>query len=76
LISLDVVSLFTNIPIDLALDSISLRWPSISNRTNIKLPTCRMQLWMRSAPSPMISGLDFSSDTYSHVSFFMSRASA
>ena len=31
---------------------------------------------MRSAPSPVTSGFDFSPDTYPHVSFFMSRASA
>jgi len=36
LISLDVVSLFTNIPIDSALDSISKRWCFISEECNIE----------------------------------------
>jgi len=35
LISLDVTSLFTNVPLDLALDSISKRWPLIQNNTKI-----------------------------------------
>jgi len=34
-ISLDVISLFTNIPIDLALDSIYNRWSAISKICNI-----------------------------------------
>lgn len=35
LISLDVVSLFTNIPLDLALDSVSDRWRFIENKSAI-----------------------------------------
>jgi len=35
LISLDVISLFTNIPLDLALESVSKRWDSISSICNI-----------------------------------------
>jgi len=35
MISLDVTSLFTNVPIDLALESISRRWNSISQITSI-----------------------------------------
>jgi len=35
LISLDVVSLFTNIPIDLALDGVSRRWNFIRGHTNL-----------------------------------------
>ncbi|XP_018376461.1 PREDICTED: uncharacterized protein LOC108769774 [Trachymyrmex cornetzi] len=35
LVSLDVVSLFTNVPLDLAMDSINYRWSSISK--NIKI---------------------------------------
>jgi len=35
LISLDVTSLFTNVPLDLAIDSISRRWPSIQQKTKI-----------------------------------------
>ncbi|XP_018399364.1 PREDICTED: uncharacterized protein LOC108777067, partial [Cyphomyrmex costatus] len=37
LVSLDVVSLFTNIPIDLASDSVIKRWDSISKKTDIPL---------------------------------------
>ncbi|KAG5314520.1 MOS1T transposase, partial [Pseudoatta argentina] len=37
LISLDVVSLFTNIPIDLASDNVVRRWDSISKKTKILL---------------------------------------
>lgn len=37
LISLDVISLFTNIPLDLAIDGIRERWSSISSNTNIPL---------------------------------------
>ena len=33
LLSLDVVSLFTNVPLELALDSISNRWEYISQHT-------------------------------------------
>jgi len=36
--SLDVVSLFTNIPLNLALDSINNRWVHIEPRTKIKKP--------------------------------------
>jgi len=35
LISLDVTSLFTNVPLDLVLDSISKRWPLIQKNTKI-----------------------------------------
>ncbi|XP_071571138.1 uncharacterized protein [Temnothorax nylanderi] len=35
LISLDVVSLFTNVPIELTINSIEKRWDSISKRTHI-----------------------------------------
>jgi len=35
LASLDVVSLFTNVPIDLILNSIEKRWVHISTKTNI-----------------------------------------
>ena len=35
LISLDAVSLFTNIPIDMTLDSISNRWDYIKNKCSI-----------------------------------------
>ena len=35
LLSLDVISLFTNVPIDLILDGISNRWFLIENNTNI-----------------------------------------
>jgi len=35
LISLDVTSLFTNVPHDFALDSVSKRWPLIENNTKI-----------------------------------------
>lgn len=37
LISLDVVSLFTNVSIDLTLSSIRLRWSSISSKINIPM---------------------------------------
>jgi len=37
LISLDVISLFTNIPQDLAIDSIVKRWTSIEKNTNIPM---------------------------------------
>ena len=37
LVSLDVVSLFTNIPIDLASDSVVVRWDAISKKTKILL---------------------------------------
>jgi len=35
LLSLDVISLFTNVPLDLAIDSISKRWMYIQYNTNI-----------------------------------------
>jgi len=35
LISLDVVSLFTNVPLDLAIDSINKRWNYIERHTTI-----------------------------------------
>jgi len=35
LVSLNVISLFTNIPIDLAIESISIRWTHISSGCNI-----------------------------------------
>jgi len=35
LASLDIVSLFTNIPVDLALNNIEKRWVHISKKTNI-----------------------------------------
>ncbi|KYQ48579.1 hypothetical protein ALC60_12372, partial [Trachymyrmex zeteki] len=38
LASLDVVSLFTNIPVDLAVNSIDRRWDYISAKTNIIQP--------------------------------------
>jgi len=37
LISLDVVSLFTNIPQDLAIEGISKRWTLIEKNTNIPM---------------------------------------
>jgi len=37
LVSLDVTSLFTNVPIDLAMESIERRWDSISHNTLIPL---------------------------------------
>jgi len=37
LISLDIVSLFTNIPMDLALDGVTKRWDQIKNGTNIPM---------------------------------------
>lgn len=42
LVSLDVISLFTNIPIELALDSIANRWNHISGNCNI--PKCEFIL--------------------------------
>jgi len=38
LVSLDVISLFTNIPMNLALDSVNKRWSSISKGTKIPKP--------------------------------------
>jgi hypothetical protein len=35
LISIDVISLFTNIPLDLAIESVSKRWNFISTECNI-----------------------------------------
>jgi len=35
LISLDVTSLFTNVPLNLALDGLQKRWPLIESKTNI-----------------------------------------
>ena len=35
LLSLDVVSLFTNIPLDLALESVRIRWDHIKKKCNI-----------------------------------------
>jgi len=40
LISLDAVSLFTNIPTDLAMESVAIRWDQISKGT--KIPRCEM----------------------------------
>jgi len=42
LASLDVTSLFTNVPIDRALESIDSRWDSISNNTSILLSDFKM----------------------------------
>lgn len=35
LLSLDVVSLFTNIPIEIAIDSVNKKWPHIEKQTKI-----------------------------------------
>jgi len=37
LISLDITSLFTNVPLDLAIEGISKRWPSIQQKTKITM---------------------------------------
>jgi len=53
---LDVISLFTNVPIDRALESIENRWDSISKNTSIPLLDFKMAVeFVLSSTFPLLT---------------------